>query len=290
MKRFPFAGTLLLVPAFALVFLVGCPGPQAPKDKDKGTVKSDDKTGDKGKGKSTDVEITAPTEGVIKGVVSFKGDAPKHEILKAILEHKEKDFCVKGGGKHVQDQTWIINNGKVENVVITLGAPSGKKFKITEELKKPFMDHAVFMDQPYCAYVPHVAAIYADIQKFGVLNSAEVLHNVKITPAKNPSSDDSVPPKTTDKSKVKTRTYEKEGPINISCSIHGFMNAKLLTFDHPYFAVTKEDGSFEIKNVPVGEEVTIYMWHESNPKHVEAQKITVKKGDNPVELSIGAGK
>lgn len=288
MKRFPFAGTLLLVPAFALVFLVGCPGPQAPKDKDKGAATTD-KTGDKGKAKSTDVEITAATEGVIKGVVNFKGTEPKQEVLKAILEHKEKDVCMKGGGKHVQDQTWIINKGKVENVVISLGPPAGKKFKITEELKKPFADAVVYMDQPYCAYVPHVAAVYADIQKFAVLNSADILHNVKITPAKNPSSDDSLQPKT-DKSKVKARTYEKEGPINISCSIHGFMNAKLLTFDHPYFAVSKEDGSFEIKNVPVGEEVTIYMWHESNPKHVEAQKITVTKGENKVELSIGAGK
>ena len=61
------------------------------------------------------------------------------------------------------------------------------------------------------------------------------------------------------------------------------MNAKIHVFDHPYFAVTKADGSFEIANVPVGTELTVYMWHEAKGKRT-AKKMT--SGDNPLDLEI----
>lgn len=273
---------LMLIPAFALVFLVGCPAPAPKKDpKADGPVAAD-----KGKEKAgAGAEITADTDGTIKGVIKFKGTPPEPKPMAAIASHKEKKECMAGGSFHVVEQEWLIKDGKVANVVVSLAPPSGKKFKITDALKKPF-EEPVVMDQPFCAYVPHVAAVYADVQPFMVKNSAEVLHNVKIVGNKNPPTDDNLPPKTN--AATPKRKYEKEsGPISITCSIHTWMNAKLLTFDHPYFAVSKEDGSFEIKNAPVGEELTIWLWHEATGK-VESQKITAKKGDNTIDLEIGA--
>jgi hypothetical protein len=40
------------------------------------------------------------------------------------------------------------------------------------------------------------------------------------------------------------------------------MKAYLLPRNDKYFAVTKDDGSFEIPNLPAGEEVEIQVWHE----------------------------
>ena len=40
------------------------------------------------------------------------------------------------------------------------------------------------------------------------------------------------------------------------------MKAYLLPRNDKYFAVTKDDGSFEIANLPAGEEVEIQVWHE----------------------------
>ncbi len=37
----------------------------------------------------------------------------------------------------------------------------------------------------------------------------------------------------------------------------------LLPRENAYFAVTKEDGSFEIANLPAGEKLDIQVWHES---------------------------
>jgi len=39
------------------------------------------------------------------------------------------------------------------------------------------------------------------------------------------------------------------------------MKANVWVLDHPFVAITKEDGSFEIPNVPIGK-VRIVAWHE----------------------------
>ena len=42
------------------------------------------------------------------------------------------------------------------------------------------------------------------------------------------------------------------------------MSARLAVFSHPYFAVTDEEGNFEIKDAPVlGGKLRLYAYHES---------------------------
>ena len=45
------------------------------------------------------------------------------------------------------------------------------------------------------------------------------------------------------------------------CDVHGWMNAYAGVLDHPYFAVTKPDGTFSIPNLPPGT-YTLAAWHE----------------------------
>jgi hypothetical protein len=40
------------------------------------------------------------------------------------------------------------------------------------------------------------------------------------------------------------------------------MSGYVRIFDHPYYAVTDEDGKFEIKNAPAGKLRIVY-WHEA---------------------------
>ena len=51
-------------------------------------------------------------------------------------------------------------------------------------------------------------------------------------------------------------------PIPFKCDIHPWMKGYVRVFDHPYFAVTDEDGKFEIKNAPAGKWRIVY-WHEN---------------------------
>jgi len=82
-------------------------------------------------------------------------------------------------------------------------------------------------------------------------------------------------------------------PIAINCDIHKWMSGYVWAFDHPYAAVTKEDGTYEIKNVPTGVEVKIVAWHEAGGFLDEKTKakgdpITLKEGDNTKDFTVKA--
>ncbi len=49
--------------------------------------------------------------------------------------------------------------------------------------------------------------------------------------------------------------------LPFKCDVHGWMNAYVNVVPHPFFAVTKDDGSFEIKGLPAGS-YTLELWHE----------------------------
>ena len=40
--------------------------------------------------------------------------------------------------------------------------------------------------------------------------------------------------------------------VPFKCDVHGWMNAYVGVLDHPFFAVTDEDGKFELKGLPPG--------------------------------------
>jgi hypothetical protein len=59
-----------------------------------------------------------------------------------------------------------------------------------------------------------------------------------------------------------TKKFDKpEMPVKIKCEVHPWMSAYVGVFDHPFFAVTADDGNFEIKDLPPGE-YTVVAWHE----------------------------
>jgi hypothetical protein len=67
------------------------------------------------------------------------------------------------------------------------------------------------------------------------------------------------------------------------------LQARIVVFEHPYFAVTKKDGSFTMPRVPVGE-WTLSAWHEDVGYAIKTKrdgkaglKITLKVGKNTYE-------
>jgi hypothetical protein len=49
------------------------------------------------------------------------------------------------------------------------------------------------------------------------------------------------------------------------------MKAYIIARDDSYFAVTKPDGTFEIANLPAGDEIEFQVWHERAGKGLAAQ-------------------
>ena len=58
-----------------------------------------------------------------------------------------------------------------------------------------------------------------------------------------------------------TKKFDKPEVFKVKCEVHTWMGAYIGVFSHPYFAVTSDDGSFKLKNLPAGD-YTIEAWHE----------------------------
>jgi hypothetical protein len=105
----------------------------------------------------------------------------------------------------------------------------------------------------------HVAACQVN-QKVDIKNSDPVGHNTKIDPQKGVPFNQTLSVNT--EPVPYTFTAEEALPASVSCSIHPWMRAYVLPRKDKYFAVTTSDGSFEIANLPAGEEVELQVWHE----------------------------
>jgi hypothetical protein len=74
----------------------------------------------------------------------------------------------------------------------------------------------------------------------------------------------------------------KNRPYQVSCNIHPWMKAWVLVCDHPYFAVTDKDGTFQIKNAPAGT-FRLMIWKDDHGW------LGGVKGRNGMEVAIKAG-
>jgi hypothetical protein len=95
------------------------------------------------------------------------------------------------------------------------------------------------------------------------------MHNVHFKSAVNPDSNYGFPGIG---QKDITFAYA-ESPFAVKCDVHPWMSGWIGVFDHPWFAVTGDDGSFSIGKVPGGR-YTLVAWQETLPEKEE--EITVR--------------
>ncbi|MCI0704378.1 MAG: hypothetical protein L0241_25245 [Planctomycetia bacterium] len=199
----------------------------------------------------------------IKGQVLFPANKPipKRNVLNV---SQDKDHCLSKGD--ILDESVIINakNRGVKNVVVYL-RPDNTDPKSDFPKNKIHPDDAkrkaaeVVIDQPCCMFVKRITVARVG-DKLVVKNPAPVAHNFFWDTSNNGAENISIPKM---ESWTMKQPLKKEGPpIQYKCTIHPWMTGYVRIFDHPYYAVTDEDGKFEIKNAPVGKYRIVY-WHEN---------------------------
>jgi len=199
--------------------------------------------------------------GSIKGTVTFDGKPPKKKPLRMDADpvcgsaHKEKVFA----------ESFKVNEkGQLEESLVYLR-------NVKYSGKVPSV--AVELDQKGCVYKPHVFGIQAG-QELVIKNSDATLHNIHSMPKKNKEFNFAMPKVV----KKKTAKFESaEDPFYIKCDVHPWMKTWVLVSEHPYFAVTDSDGSYEIKNVPAGT-YEVVCWQEKFKKKPIIRTITVGEG------------
>jgi plastocyanin len=69
--------------------------------------------------------------------------------------------------------------------------------------------------------------------------------------------------------------FDRPGIVRVFCDIHSHMNAFILVFGHPFFAMTTADGRYRIENVPSGT-YGVIAWNEGLSS--EAKPVIVPDG------------
>ena len=106
-------------------------------------------------------------------------------------------------------------------------------------------------------FVPRVLGIRAG-QTMDARNSDQVSHNIHPKPTNNYDWNQQQSPGAPD---LQHRFPRADVMIPVKCNVHSWMRAYIGVVDHPYFTVTRPDGTFEWKNVPPGD-YTIAVWQE----------------------------
>jgi plastocyanin len=196
--------------------------------------------------------------GTIVGTVKFDSDVPEVRMLDV---DKDKEAC---GHDPLPSETLVVSEDKaVKNAVISIsGISKGKKYD------RSGGNPAI--DQKGCVFIPHVTVVPPG-STVDLLNSDDVMHNLHTWSIKNTAFNEGV----AGGGKL-PKTFKHSETIKITCDVHKWMSAWLIVQDNPYYAITNEDGKFQIGDIPPGTYV-VQAWQESLGK--VTQEVTVKAGE-----------
>ena len=210
--------------------------------------------------------------GTLRGRFVYDGTPPQPETISPT---KDPEVC----GKHklVNEDLVVGADGGLANVIVWVMT---KKVPINPEYE-PEADKTVVYDNKGCRFEPHVLAIWTK-QKLELHNSDPIGHNSNMAPLGGQAINPLLPPNGVSDYKFETVPAV---PVPITCNIHPWMKGWIVARDNPYTAVSKADGTFEVKGLPAGE-LEFRAWQEKSGYIQYSDwnkgrfKFEIKDGDN----------
>jgi hypothetical protein len=189
--------------------------------------------------------------GTLKGVFLFGGDPPSPKSLPT--GGKDPQAC-----GQIPDESLLVDpqTKGIKNIVVF----ARKTARVHEDAAKPASEQV--FDQKACIFLTHVLPVVVG-EPVTIKNSDPVGHNTNLSPTGDVSSNNSIP---AGSQSSYTFGRPQNDPVPVTCSIHPWMKAFMFPRKDTYVGVTKADGSFEIPNLPAGEELEFQVWHEKQPK------------------------
>ena len=236
----------LYLTACAAVLLAGCtkttPPPAAPKSEPAPVY----------------FQVDPATAGTVTGTIHYKGPRPAPKAI----DMSEEPACVEAHHGKAYDESLVVNkSGALANAFVYIkGGLEGKTFAVPAT--------PVTIDQSGCWFRPRVMGIQVG-QTLKVVNSDPVTHNIhpmaEVNREWNHSQGAGDPP-------IDRRFVKPEVMIRVKCNIHSWMHAFIGVLPYPYFAVSADNGTYTIMNLPPGT-YTLGIWQEK--LGTQEQQITV---------------
>ncbi len=201
-----------------------------------------------------DATVEVAGYGNLNGRVVLEGAIPS---LPPLVSGSLKDPNVCQVGVILEkDYRLVVDeaSGGVKNVFVYLARkPPGAKSAEAGE------DQSMVFDQKNCVFLPHASVVQTG-ETVQLVNSDPIAHNVNLKAKSNEPFNSVLKVSDTVGVPYTYQRSERE-PVRIVCDFHSWMLAWQLPLDHPYGAVTNEDGSFSIPDLPAGEH-EFQVWHE----------------------------
>lgn len=210
--------------------------------------------------------------GIITGQIVLDGEIPPRPLVVKKDDPTAKDPTVCAAADLPSDALIVDEKTKgIANVFVYLPkAPAN----IHPDLKASKEKEVVF-DQKGCRFVPHVLLARTD-QIVRVKSDDACAHNTHTYPVRGQPVNVLLPPNER-KGLEFTNKVPETTPMKVSCDIHSWMSAWWLIIDHPYAAISDENGKFKIADLPPGEYV-FRVWQEKSGYIERELKVTVTAG------------
>jgi len=225
-------------------------------------------------------EVVVEQGGMIQGTVVLKGDDPKPMAFN-LVTIPDPVYCGRistGTGWRIVEDFIVNPDGRLKDVVVMLqGVKKGKSFELPNvkiEAKDcdfyPFVN--VLRDQDEI-HVINMDPVQHDIQGYETarVRGARVLFNRPLPMNPFHQAFDFVNHHKHLPGKPMIENIHLTKGRNIfvmQCGFHPYMFSWGVVIDNPYYAITKEDGRFEISNIPPGEYL-LTAWHAGMKKFIK---------------------
>jgi plastocyanin len=201
--------------------------------------------------------VDPATAGKITGRITLQGTPPKAQKV----ETKSDPYCT---APVVTEEVVVGPNGALQNVFVYVKDGLGN-------LKFPIPTKSVALEQEGCRYKPHVMGIQVG-QTLDIVNDDDTLHNIHAVPMNN--GEFNKPQQF--KGFRNTHVFNTaEVMVPFKCDVHKWMSAYVGVLDHPFFAVTGNDGAFTLDGLPPGT-YTIEAVHEKYGRQTQTVTLGAK--------------
>jgi len=182
----------------------------------------------------------------LSGTITFSGERPKPRSIDS-----SPDPICREINPNLSTEYAEGDKGRLANVLVYVESESLQTYNFERPSAPVVLEHRG------CSYLPRVLGIQVG-QPLVILNSDTTMHNTHPQPQKNPEWNQTQPPGTP----PLVHTFKRpEKLIPFKCNQHPWEKAFLAVFDHPFFALSDQRGTFRIQGLPPGQ-YKVVAWHE----------------------------